>query len=459
MSPLSRQPTLTSMDTVFAPDGGPSNAVKRVRESNIRRASIARSALAPMGPSEPRKRLSIVHNDDSEVFLDIRSRVNSLAPVPVHFERVETPDSVLHPVQRIIHASPPTFIQTVQKSPNQPVPRPSVFERHSHRRLSNAIEDLEDLVEEAVVTAERTEQPEHVEQLYAIIEDASIAAQDTSSEPARRLMRTSSPLQVATEEVSKFPSNLPTHLKAVKTIAEHVYRTPKTQLRNVEQRDSETIDWAYRSTKDPKHHHQHFRSSSSSSSSSSTSSTSSRSRDRRHSHTSSGSDLLQLLPPQPIATASRDHVDHVLRPIISRSHSRGRSRRRKGSFGHCRRRHRYDRSRRSDDTRSHSSHRRFHHHRSSDFDTSFDEEDLHAVGKLGDIKRNGEELHVRDAHHHTFSLRRNHRRQPVARNWRTGKKRFCAFIACANTAVLGIIVGIYVSSPLLTHSAELTGYC
>jgi hypothetical protein len=446
VSPLSREATSAVMDIASESHGGPSNAVKWVRESHVRRPSVARSVPTPMGQPEPKKRLSIVHIDEPEVFFDIRSRADSLAPVPHHLERDESPDSVLRSVQRVVHASPPNIIQTVQRSPNQPVPRPSVFERYSHRRLSNAIEGLEDLVEEAVATAERTERPENVEQIYAIIEDANIAVQDTSSEPARHLMRTSSPLQVTTEEVSQFSSELSVHPK----------HTPSnTQVRNVEQRGSETMDWAYRNAKDCKQHHQHFQSPSSSSSSSA-SSISSRSRDRRRSCSSSGSDLLRLLPPQPIATASRDHVDHVLRPKISRSHSRGRSCRRRGSAGHCQRRHQQRRSWRSDDTRSHSSRRHLQHHRSSDFDTSFDEEDLHAVREQEVIRRYGEELHVRDAHHHTFSLRRNHRRQPVARNWQTGKKRICAIIACANTAVLGIVVGIYASASFSSYPSELT---
>jgi hypothetical protein len=442
VSPLVKQATSASKNIDFGPNGEPINAAKRVRESNVRRPSIARSAPTPVGQSEPRKSLSVVHVDEPEVFFDIRSRADSLVPVPHHLERHATPDSVLHPVQRIAHASPPNVIQTVQRSPNQPVPRPNVFERYSHRRLSNAIEGLEDLVEDAVVTAQRIEQPEHVEQIYAIIEDASIALRDTSSGPARHLKRNLSPLQVATEEASEFFSELPAHPR-------HIPST--TQVRNVGRKESETIDWAYHNKKDLKQHHQHFQSSSSSTSAPSISS---RSRDRWRSCSSSGSDFLHLLPPQPIATASRDHVDHVLRPKISRSPSRGRSRRR-GSPGHCRRRHWQRRSWRSDDTRSHSSRRHLRHHRSSEFDTSYDQEVLHAVREPEVIRGYGEEQHVQDSHHHTFSLRRNHRRQPVARNWRTGKKRICAFIACANTAVLGIVVGIYASACLSTCPSEL----
>jgi hypothetical protein len=80
-------------------------------------------------------------------------------------------------------------------------------------------------------------------------------------------------------------------------------------------------------------------------------------------------------------------------------------------------------------------------HRSPGFsqiDTSFDEEDIPA-------KMYGNALTVREqANQHTFSFRRHHRRQPIARNWSTGKKRLTAVIACINTALLGIIVGIYV---------------
>lgn len=427
ISPLSRQPTDASMGVVSEPQARPSGVVRKIKESKSHRASAARSLPTPIG-------LSIVNVEEPDIFVEARLRSDSLAPVPDHLEPVETPNSPLHTVQRNVYASPPRIIQTVQRSPNQPVPRPSIFERHSQRRLSNAIEGLEELVEEAVVTAEHSERPEHVDKIYAIIENASFAIHDASVKPARQLVRSSSPLRVSSEEVSHFSSELYAHPKAVveNTIG-HIHASP---LLRVEQRESDTVDWAYRSTKDFGHHKHRSRSSSSTS------------RGRHHTRFSSGSDLMQLLPPEPIATANRDHVDHVLRPIIHRSRSRGRSRRRRRSTDSCRRRHRHHRSCRSDDTRSRSAHRHRHrHHRSSGFDSSLDEEELHIPGKSEGIRHYGEELHVRDAHHHTFSLRRNHRRQPVARNWRTGKKRICALIACANTAVLGIIIGIYASAP------------
>ncbi|EMC99297.1 hypothetical protein BAUCODRAFT_146258 [Baudoinia panamericana UAMH 10762] len=42
-----------------------------------------------------------------------------------------------------------------------------------------------------------------------------------------------------------------------------------------------------------------------------------------------------------------------------------------------------------------------------------------------------------------FSLGRYHRRQPIAREWHTLRKRITAAVACANTVFIGLIAGIY----------------
>ena len=47
-----------------------------------------------------------------------------------------------------------------------------------------------------------------------------------------------------------------------------------------------------------------------------------------------------------------------------------------------------------------------------------------------------------------FSLGRFHKRQPIAREWSTSRKRLTATIACLNTAFIGLITGIYVTSHL-----------
>lgn len=44
---------------------------------------------------------------------------------------------------------------------------------------------------------------------------------------------------------------------------------------------------------------------------------------------------------------------------------------------------------------------------------------------------------------HGFSLSRSHRRAPIARDWRTSRKRYVATVACVNTALMGLIIGIY----------------
>ena len=44
---------------------------------------------------------------------------------------------------------------------------------------------------------------------------------------------------------------------------------------------------------------------------------------------------------------------------------------------------------------------------------------------------------------HGFSLSRSHRRAPIARDWSPFRKRFVATVACINTTLLGLIIGIY----------------
>jgi hypothetical protein len=456
-SPTRRESIMTATERrISSADAG--NSVSGTRTSTVRRVSTVRPAPSPLRdyasrrPSavahESKKRLSIVPAEEPEdPFKETRPRVDSLALVPSHLERVETPDSVIRPVQRNAYiASPPRIIKTVQMSPTQPVPRPSTFERVSTRRLSNAIEGLEDLVQEAAITAEDTTDPRQMEEIYDIIEDARNAIQEASQDPAPALMKTSSPLEASSEDLTDFSSELsegtgsPSFVAPVqRNIVEAKEIPPSSRVRDTQRRESDAVDWAYRDTNENPPN----RAPSSSSSSDMDSS-------RGRSRLSSRSDV-RLIPPDLIQTAPRDHVDFVLRPMRERSRGRSRRRRISGSDVGTRRR-RHGRSWRSDTDRSRSSRKRSRpQHRSSDFnslDTSFDEEDLSAAGKPNGIKRYGMELHVRDqAQHHTFSLRRHHRKQPIARNWRTGKKRLTAAIACTNTALLGIIVGIYASTP------------
>jgi hypothetical protein len=50
-----------------------------------------------------------------------------------------------------------------------------------------------------------------------------------------------------------------------------------------------------------------------------------------------------------------------------------------------------------------------------------------------------------------FSLGRYHKRQPIAREWNSRRKRLTAAVACLNTIFIGLIAGIYVSSSYLSY--------
>jgi len=364
-----------------------------------------------------------------------RSRAHRLAPVPNHLEQSEAEQTVY-----------------VRSSPRQPIPTRTFFERNGSRRLTKAIEGLEYMVQDAVVTAEHTEHPEHVEKLYEIIESAKDAMQEISVDPTTHLLRKQSPLAASHDKIYYNSSGL--HLQPDTVIesdqTEHISLSPASRLQNSNQKRTKSVDWAYEKEKGNRHNS--FVSSSTTS--------------PLLTPDKSGSRDL-LLPPEGIQAAIRDHVDHVVRPTLHHEHSRGRSHERETQGDercHRRRRHRHHHRHRhhtshSDDSRPRSLRGRRYYMASdgSKLDTSFDEEDLHAAGKPNGIRKYGPELHMEDTvHHHTFSLRRHHRRQPIARNWRTGKKRITALIACFNTAVIGIIAGIYVSLLFIAYTLLFT---
>lgn len=51
--------------------------------------------------------------------------------------------------------------------------------------------------------------------------------------------------------------------------------------------------------------------------------------------------------------------------------------------------------------------------------------------------------HVSLRGHRAFNLARSRRRQPIARDWSSTRKRFVASVACISTALIGILIGIY----------------
>lgn len=71
--------------------------------------------------------------------------------------------------------------------------------------------------------------------------------------------------------------------------------------------------------------------------------------------------------------------------------------------------------------------------------------DIGGHGPGSDLKS----LDLKHRHHFSirepkmFSLSHSHRRSPIARDWSNSKKRWMALVACMNTALMGLIIGIY----------------
>jgi hypothetical protein len=306
---------------------------------------------------------------------------------------------------------------------SKPRPGRSAFEPKGGRRINHAIEDLEDMVQEAVDIADDNSNRSQVEEIYMIIEDAKNAVQESSNEPARQLMTGASPLQVPElTDTPPLPKILPVKFGL--------------------QREPTSVDWAYQNSehkKKPVTPH--------------STSTSENDEERSQSRLSTRSDL--LLPPELTQVSPREHVDFVLRPV-SGEDLRGRPRRRHDGSppGHCRK----HRSRRGDTNRRRKARPRSisapscQEKRSSSIsvtDSSIDEDPLPP-------QRYGRDLHVRDhVHRHMFGLQTDRPRQPIARNWGPGKKRLTATIACINTALLGIMIGVYVSRLLSRAQASI----
>lgn len=398
--------------------------VTKHRLSQARRASLAIDAVTPLRAArasisqshESQKRRSIVHakKDDEEPehsdLYEPRPRIDSLAPVPDHLQQSSTSDS---------SSTPPATVSGVNISPNQPAPIPSTFVGAMDRSINNMVEGLEAMVQEAVEVAEVADDRSQVEELCTIIEGAKGAVHDASPEPGF-LMTTALPLKVSdSSSSSSRHQNLQPSAIVQRGGIDDV--APNVRLPQDVPRASVSYDWAYANPGVRKQD----------GSSTSLCSSSDHESERDHVDFDTRSDLLL---PKLAQTAPREHVDFVLRPV-GRDKSRGRSRQRITDNIAVRRNRRC----------------RSHEHTSrpktrlgprddsgfGEGDTSLDEDD-----RLS--KPYGTELTVRgQSHHHTFGLRRHHRRQPIARNWSAGKKRLTASIACINTALLGVIVGIY----------------
>jgi hypothetical protein len=354
------------------------------------------------------------------------------APATTQTERYITPDSVPRPVQRDVRVlSPPIIVKSAQLSPTVPVPKRNPFHNaNNKRRLSNAIEGLEDMVQEAVEIADNTADDTQVKEVYDIIEDATIALREASVNPAQHLMRTALPLEISASSEEGSDSSISSECSR----HSHVISPTRVKTNIVLDANGNTgstsADWAYNNPKKPRREPSPTLSASSSSADR---------YERGRSKFSTQSDL--LLPPAQAQTANREHIDFILRPARRQRPSRGRSRHRKDGEHH-----RHRNFRRSHDDYSRRQHHKYRSDSYSRSSSSIDEkQDPYVLHDRQDRNRYRQEVDMHDhAHHHTIRFHRPHRRQPIARNWSTGKKRITATIACINTALVGTIVGIYV---------------
>ena len=448
----------------------PTPALRR-GTTQILRSSPNQKAFSSLGDMTPGLPLQTVHSmrpsivriqesieaipcsPDENPFSDVLTQKPSLAPIPDHPMRSPIPDPIPLFIQHNTAPDSPSprTAKSAKVSPIPPILNHDPFESVNSRKISNAIEGLENLVQEAIDIADVSRDQEQVGEIYDIIEDATNAIQQVSTTPTQNIMATSSLLAASesSEEVSEFSStsedsSTDSPNKPSQNLREEIPFAAPIQ-RNVihedsmpsQQRTSNAVDWAY-----PNRKSMIGRLPTPSLNSEDEASTR-----RGRSRYSTQSDL--LLPLQPVQASARDHVDFLLRPSVVRGQSRGRSRRRKGSGSDPdatrHRRHKTFRSPNNSSRRHSRLRSRATYGRVS---PSFDEEDVHIYRNLSHKSRwDRHELSVRDqVHHHTLSFYRNHRRQPIARNWGTKKKRITAVVACINTALLGIIVGIYVSS-------------
>ncbi|PZD45334.1 MFS-1 domain containing protein [Pyrenophora tritici-repentis] len=302
--PSVRKKTLSP--TAVSVAGSSPSPVTRHRLSQARRTSLATNTLPPLKSARrssiaqshgPQKRLSVVQfkEDTDEIGSNprhnVRPRADSLAPIPDHLEHSSSPESVrvTFPGDEESASTPPAVVSRVQMPPNQPVPARTAFGRATNRRISNAVNDLEHMVQEAVGVAEDTHDQDQVEEIYGIIEGARGALQEASAEP-RHLMATSLPLEASS---SSSPGYVGGPTQYNNDIAPNVRHDPH------QHRGSVSYDWAYSNRADRGNDG---------------SSTSCCEDEEDISELGTRSDLLL---PKLVQSAPREHVDFVLRPFIN----------------------------------------------------------------------------------------------------------------------------------------------
>ncbi|KAF2196713.1 hypothetical protein GQ43DRAFT_242571 [Delitschia confertaspora ATCC 74209] len=377
---------------------------------------------------------------------DVPPRRGSLAHVSAHLKDLESPSPEMpgkykHSVHFI--PMPPPMVHSDQGSLMGPARRHNL--EHAETNLDTAIERLEDLVQEAALVAEDSADQGQLEEMREIIEGATDTLQRTSSIPAKHLMATGSPLRVSSSSESSVSSSDASSESSRSSQDLETRPNLRHQLRHPQQRN----EGSFPIHTNPYHAYKRADSWPTAPPHPSESvvldwpnKNSNRSQSRRTNLSLDSTDSLtsprevgvrpmsdKVNVPPPLQTPLHDHVH------LRADSPRGRPRVR-GARLHKRRV-------RSD---AGAPPRRLRV-KSPGYDSPLeDEEDLlpRDPKEFHKSEYLSSELRLRDqVHYHTFGIARHHRQQPIARNWKTGKKRITATIACINTALLGIIVGIY----------------
>ncbi|KAK1908204.1 hypothetical protein P3342_013524 [Pyrenophora teres f. teres] len=391
--PSVRKKTLSP--TAVSVAGSSPSPVTRHRLSQARRTSLATNTLSPSKPARrpsisqshgPQKRLSVVQfkEDTDEIGSNsrhnVRPRADSLAPIPDHLEQSTSPESIRVTFQgdEESASTPPPVVSRVQMSPTQPVPARTAFGRVANRRINNAVDDLEDMVQEAAEVAEDAHDQDQVEEIYGIIEGARDALQVAIS-------MTSLPICVMSLVNIKvlYRTIGPTQTGPIERMTGPRHRVVKT--RKMSRNWEHEAIYSYQSLFNLLHENT----------------------------------LISFFDLSAEMSLAVDHADELLttsdfiNTIIAVAVTEAMNMQADS---------RLDLSRQIQVTANST---------------------LLTKMKKCCLTHMESNLQFENKHIITFSLRRNHRRQPIARNWSTGKKRVTATIACINTALLGIIVGIY----------------
>ena len=309
---------------------------------------------------------------------------------------------------------PPLITKAAHISSTRPVPRRISFDGTSNEmKLNRAIENLEDLVDEAVDVAEQAARQGQIHEVRDIIQGATDAVRRASAVPPRHLIAAGEPFRISDSSETSESSDSSSSSSYDDSRASRANIGQEKAPSNMPDQhgDSASTDWAYRENPD--------------------------------SHPiGPPSDGFQVDPSDPISpentrspqttSVDRPRVGFAV-PSSSPQRQRGRSQRRKerAEMRDQARQSRKD-GFRSLDTRSPSI--------EPDYGPQFIRTSTMKPGdKTSSHKSRGRNRLHRQHHGH------HHRRQPIARNWGNGRKRMAATIACINTAILGMIVGIYVS--------------